>query len=235
MLKLNKMHSTIARKKYVNPTDGYKEFDTVLYTTTLHLTITLSYCVHLAREEEYLTCPEFQFTPQTSHFEAVESVFVPVLRSGDTISVVVETRSPRTSSVTARIEYSQDNHHYRSPLPDLIVEMGDLLRPLPLSNFNPSLVFTNLWEHCELHQRKRGEGNAIVSKIRPVDGLKMRLNSFRLPDDKSDKNVSYMFGLPPNHFVLILCVPEFSSMKIAIDSVEIFPVVYRLLTTAVDV
>ena len=235
MLKLDKLLSTIARKKYVSPTVEYQELDTALYTSSLHLTITLSYCVHLARDEEYLTCAEFRFTPQNYTYQAVPSVFVPVLRSGDTIAVIVETAAPRAGGVSARVEYSQDNQHYRSPLPDLTVGLGDLLCPLPLGNFSPALLFSGLWEYCEGHQRSRGAGDAMVSKIKPVEGLKLRLNTFRLPDDRNDKNVCYMFGLPPNHFVLILCVPEFSSMKIAIDSIDIFPVVYKLFTTAVEV
>ena len=234
MLKLDKICSTISRKKYINPAVSYTEFDMSVYLSSLHLTISLSYCIHLARDDEYLTCVEFQLTPQDPNYRAVESVYVPVLRSGDTISVVVETLRPAATSIKAGIEYTQHNHHYRSSLPDLSVEMVDLLCPLPLSNFSPDLVFSKLWEFCELHQKCRGDGDAMISKLRPGEGFRLKLSSFKLPDNKNDKNGFYMFGLPPKHFVLILCVPQFTTMKLAVDSWEVFPVVYKLLTASLD-
>ena len=234
MLKLDKICSTISRKKYINPAVSYTEFDTSFYLDNLHLTVTLSYCIHLAREDEYLTCVEFQLTPQNFHYRAIESVFVPVLRSGDTISVAVETQRPAPASIKASIEYTQNNHHYRSTLPELVVQMTDLLCPLPLSNFSADLVFSKLWEWCEQHQKSKRDGEAMVSKIRPGEGFRIKLGSFKLPDSKTDKTGCYMFGLPPRHFVLLLCVPQFSTMKIAIDSWEIFPLVYKLLTSTLD-
>ena len=235
MLKLDKICSeTLSRKKYVNPVVSYTEFDMSLYLDSLHLTVSLSYCIHLARDDEYLTCVEFQLTPQNSNYRSIESVYVPVLRSGDTISVAVETQRPAAATIRANIEYTQHNHHYRSSLPDLCVDMGDLLCPLPLSNFSPDLVFSRLWDFCEKHQKCKAEGDAMLSKIRPGEGFRIKLSSFKLPDNKNDKNGCYMFGLPPKHFVLILCVPQFTTVKIAIDSWEVFPVVYKLLTSALE-
>ncbi|KAL5262264.1 hypothetical protein ACHWQZ_G007850 [Mnemiopsis leidyi] len=234
MLKLDKICLTISRKKYVNPAVSYTEFDTSFYLEKLHLTVTLAYCVHLAREDEYLTCVEFQLTPHNLHYNVIESVYVPVLRSGDTISVALETERPAPASIKAGIEYTQHNHHYRSVLPELIVLMTDLLCPLPLSNFSADLVFSKLWEWCEQHQKSKGDGEAMVSMIKPGEGFRIKLSSFKLPDNKTDKTGCYMFGLPPRHFVLLLCVPQFSTMKIAIDSWEIFPLVYKLLTSSLD-
>ena len=235
MLKLDKICSTISRKKYVNPAVSYTEFDMSLYLSSLNLSLPLSYCIHLARDDEYLTCVEFRLTPQNPNYRAMKSVYVPVLRSGDTISLVVETERPAATSIRACIEYTQHNHHYRSSLPDLTVSLTDLLCPLPLSNFSPDLVFSKLWEFCEGHQKCKGAGDAMVSKIRPGEGFRIKLGAFKLPDNKNDKNGCYMFGLPPKHFVLILCVPQFTMMQIAIDSWEVFPVVYKLLTTSLDV
>lgn len=234
-LKLDKISTTLSRKKYVEPPVPYTEFNTALYFDQLNISVSLSFCGTLARDEEFLSCVEFHLTPTHPDINPIDSVFRSVLRSGDIITMVMETYRPVVGDVRPKMEYTQENYHYRCPLPDIRIELPDLPSPLPTANFAPGLLFDKLWEFCEDNQRSHKAGEAFVSKIKPGEGFRINFNMFRLPErSKSDKNVCYMFGLPPNHFVLVLCVPEFSTMKIAMDSWKIFPVVYSLITENVE-
>ena len=232
MLKLDRISSTISRSKYVTPAVAYTELDTAHYLSSLYLPLSLSYCIHLARDDEYLTCVQFTFAPDSARYRPVSSVLVPVMRSGDTIAVRIEAEEPGVAVIAAEVEYTQHTQHYRASLPALRVELNDLLCQLPLSNFTPALVFARLWEHCEQHQKCAGAGDAVVSKLKPADGYRMKLSAFRLPDTANERSAGYMFGLPPNHFVLVACAPEFLSMRIAVDSWRVFPVVHKLLTAS---
>ena len=54
-------------------------------------------------------------------------------------------------------------------------------------------------------------------------------------DLSSDKSLTrggtyYMFGLPPCHFVLIQCVPDYPAVRVAVDCWEVFPLVYKVLS-----
>ena len=114
---------------------------------------------------------------------------MPVLRSGDTIQITVETERPATTTLRAGVEFTQHNKHYRSTLPDLHIEISDLLCPLPLNNFCPHLLFSRLWDHCLDNQNREGKGDAFVSKIRPAEGFRIKLNPFKLPETKERRRV----------------------------------------------
>ena len=156
-----------------------------------------------------------------------------MLRSGDTIEVELMMRYPEPCQIRTTVEYTQLLNHYRCPIPPLSVELIDLLCKLPTLNFSPHLVFDVLWRDCE---DKHASGISLVTILKPYDGVGFKLGTFRLPPapGPEDNEIRYMFGLPPNHFVLIRSSVAFPSVKIAVDATKVLPVVYKLLTTGTD-
>lgn len=164
-------------------------------------------------------------------YDDIECVYIPIIKSGDTVTLTTLMKAPRRTNIMVKIEYTQGMSHNRAKLSRLNVELIDLLCQLPgATGASYSVVFEELWKHCVDNQKcKKSTGACMITKLQPCDDMKLKLNSFKLTESE-DGVARFMFGLPPHHFVLVKCETSFVTVRVAIDDWRIFPVVNELLS-----